>query len=252
MIRELPINSKIEDWSLVWNEKIEVVIRKNSFIYITDSFLKPFYAGELKVKPDFSPFYKFPNVDYDKDSEEEYEELHGEDINSVNDESEEESETESENEEINKFIVNDGYLSADERAEDEEIPNLSTNLNLEIQPMQLFLRDSKELLNFSAFSIVNQQIPIEIPKAPEKVEKEPKAAKMVVNENIEQEIISIALGKNSKDEIVQAAKSLFPLISKASVYKIIKTKLFKQKNGKIKIYKMKEEKLLNTNNEIKV
>lgn len=239
------VNSFLPDstksWDEIWSIKFKFSARKTSFIYFTDSFLKPYYLGEIRIRENASSLQKFSNIDYEKDSEEEYEEMNGEDINEINEEDEEESDSESENEEITNFIVKDGYLSADEWVEDEEIQVLSVNLNAEILPMQVFQCKSEEFLKFQAFSMGNEEFPIEIPAVEVKtLVKEQKTPKMQVDASITCEIIQMAVGKNSKEEIVNAAIAKFPLIAKASVHKIIKTNLLRQKEGKIQVYRVKE------------
>jgi len=60
-----------------------------------------------------NPFKQDPNIDYEVDSEEEFEEMHGEDINSENTKEIEDEDMEDE-EETAGWIVPDGYLSAEE------------------------------------------------------------------------------------------------------------------------------------------
>ena len=110
--------------------------------------------------------------------------------------------------------------------------------------MQIFNFEAKELQAFSCFSIIDEKIPITIPELPGIIIKDPKPPKMVIDDNITCEIINIALGKNSKDEIVSAVITKYPLIAKASIYKIIKSNLVKKKEGKINTYRKKEENLV--------
>ena len=235
-----PVKESVGNWEQIWSVKVNLEPRNNSFIYFTDSFLKPYYLGELRFKKYSNSLQKFANIDYEKDSEEEYEEMNGEDIESINEEDEEESESETEKEEIARFIVNDGYLSADEKPEGEEVPVLSVNFNLELQPMQIFQNNAEELKKLCGISILNEFFPIEIPIIPEKIHKEPKPPKMLVDEHVTSEVIQIALGKISKEEILSAVIAKYPLIPKASVYKIIKNNLLRRKEGKIQVYRIKE------------
>jgi hypothetical protein len=227
----------VYDWNEIFSTKVAVIERKKSFIYFTDSVLKPYYSVELKPKQAKGALDQYPNIDYEKDSEEEYEELNGEDINSFNDEEEEEDEeSDSEKEEINKFIVNDGYLSPDEKPEDEEIGLYPININNEILPMQIFEYGSDKLTELKAFSIIDEIFPIQITSNIVKPLKEIQKPKSVIDDEIIKEIIQIGIGKFSKKDIIKAILDKYPTISKKSVENVIKSNLQKKKEGKIKVY----------------
>lgn len=222
---------KIPGEIFVGSSPVPTICRQNVFIYFADSHLKPYFTGPVQAKVTQSMLTKFTHIDYNIDSEEEYEELNGEDLESNDSEEEEESESSSEIETFKKFIVDDGHLSEEEKLENEEIAITSVWMNNEIKPMSLLLPDDSLLLSLKAITITSEELPIILPEKPVKVFKEPKPAKTPIDEIISKEIIQIALGKFSKDEILSAVIQKFPNISKAAVKNLVKVKLTKQKTG---------------------
>ena len=216
---------------VVGSSLVPGICRQNVFVYFADSHLKPYFTGPVQPKITQSMTTKFTHIDYNIDSEEEYEELNGEDLESNDSVEEEESESSSEIETFKKFIVDDGHLSEEEKLENEEIAITSVWMNNEIRPMSLHLPEDPLLLSLKATSLTSEELPIPLPEKPIKVLKEPKPAKTPIDDTISKEIIQVALGKFSKDEILSAAIQKFPNISKAAVKNLVKLKLTKQKTG---------------------
>ena len=237
------------------NTKIPPSIsRQNIFIFFADSHLKPYYSGKIEpalINPGVkSMFTKFDTIDYNIDSEEEYEENNGEDIHS-GDSAEEEDEddlSQSELEKLNEFVVADGHLSAEEKEPNDEIKDTDNQenaenlvnqeiannylwMNTELKEMTILENDDLLLESCRAISISNELIPIKIPEKPIKVVKEPKPPKMVITDIIEKEILIIAQGKQNLEEIIKAVKEKYSLVSKAAVKNLIKEKMIKRKDG---------------------
>lgn len=97
-------------------DKVEISSNRRKTICIEDSFMK--YIGLFDKKSYIlnprNPLKKDETIiDYEMDSEEEWNELNGEDVEAENKKEEEEDEDEA-GEEEESFIVPDSYLSASE------------------------------------------------------------------------------------------------------------------------------------------
>jgi hypothetical protein len=241
-------SSKPAEKSLSSETKGEVssspcISRQNIFIYFSDSHLKPYFTGKAESnlqKESRSIFSKFESIDYNKDSEEEYEENNGEDLHSRDSDEEEESFSSSELENFKKFIVDDGHLSEEEKLENEEVAINSLWMNTELKEMKILENNDFLLENCRVQSITSEKIPIKVPEKICKIVKEVKPQKILVTENNQKEILEIAEGKFNKDEIIAAVVLKYPNISKAGVKNLIKEKMFKRKDGP-RVYSVKRE-----------
>ncbi|CAG9332521.1 unnamed protein product [Blepharisma stoltei] len=223
----------LNSWKAKWKKDIKHFKPKSHFIYIQDSALKPYFEGFPKiVEVKRNPYFIYQDVNYDIDSEEEYEEKFGEDIEKEDDEEESDSYTESEESDV-KFVVPDGYLSNDEIPEGEEGPEvISYKPPEEILPMKIITLASDDAALLCSLKAVNlQNIPLPIIY---KVEKTPllpqKPPKKTIDDLIE-EFKTVAQGKNSKKEIVAYFAEKYPEISKLSVSKKIQELLVRTKIG---------------------
>lgn len=207
-----PPAGSLSDWIKKWSSEIKVIPSHSTFIFIHDSILNPYFTGKASQKVvRRNPFVQYPDVNYDIDSEEEYEEMNGEDLGEEEEDTSEESLTEEEEED--KWVVPDGYFSASELEEGEEAPQpFVISLNNEPKPMRILKQE--ELKRFAGFSMKGN-LPIEciILETPVPLPKPPK--KNI--DNYVEDLIRCAEGKNSKKQIIEAFKEIHPDISKNAV-----------------------------------
>lgn len=200
-----------------------------------------------------NPFLKDENViDYDMDSEEEFEEEHGEDI--MSDKNEEDEEDVGEDDEEGSFIVPDGYLSQSEKnggdvemadPNDKFICDIEYNqikrerqINTIIKPAIMTISNISQAefqsyKIFAARSFISFPIVIKAKEFDEKSDEEEKKEKYDPNAiNLKlKELISMLHGSyESKEKIIDDFNSQNPEWTKASIERKIKEISSKEKH----------------------
>ena len=201
-----------------------------------------------------NPFKKDENIiDYDMDSEEEFEEEHGDDINSDNNKEEDEEDMSDEGEE-GSFIVPDGYLSQSEKNWGEAEANANNEeymcdmeynqikkerqINTVMKPIVMTFANSNKS-DYSSYKIFATRSYISFPiiiKAKEfdgKSEEEEKKEKYDPNAiNLKlKELISMLHGSyESKEKIIDDFNTQNPEWTKASIERKIKEISSKEKH----------------------
>jgi hypothetical protein len=181
-----------EDWREFWKTQTYLpLVAREAFIYIHDSALKPYFLGrpvKAKLRRDF--LKPLAVVDYDRDSEEEFEEQNAEDLGEEDCSSDEDSEASDES--VAEFVVPDNYLSDEECSQGER-----TELKLrttECKPLA-FLTQA-QLMELSVISISGLQFPIQV-EPPRLGSKD---------EDWVPDLLEVVEGKASKTEVLNALR----------------------------------------------
>jgi len=230
-----PKEGDLESWVVKWKGELKILpSKKESFIYIHDSALKPYYSGPNKSFHHRNPFKVFEEVNYERDSEEEYEELFGEDLGQESDLSSDEFSSE---EDEATFVVPDNYFSSDE-IEDEDVQVFKYEAP-KIQPLKIHNETSPDLLELKGFNIEGQTFPIVLIK---KV-----TLKKSIDDHLE-ELKEIGQGKQSKKEILSEFLAVHSDLSKAAVLRKVDELFVKTKGDNNKLtYCLKEKEPLEAN-----
>ena len=233
-----PSAGSLQDWIQKWSREIKVIPFRCAFIFIHDSILNPYFTGKPALNIlRRNPYHIYNDVNYDIDSEEEYEELNGEDLGEAEEEEDTEEESNSEDEEENRWVVPDGYFSESELEEGEETPEPFVVLvNKEQKPMRI-IRKEEELRRFAGFSM-KSSLPIEciILETPVPLPKPPKKN---IN-NFEEDLKKCAEGKINKKQIIETFKEIHPDIPKSAVENKIKEVFIRVKEaGKQAFYTLR-------------
>jgi hypothetical protein len=181
-----------EDWREFWKTQTYLpLVTRDAFIYIHDSALKPYFIGrgvKTRLRRDF--LKPLAVVDYDRDSEEEFEEQNAEDLGEEDCSSDEDSEASDES--GAEFVVPDNYLSDEEFSQGER-----TELKLrttECKPLA-FLTQA-QLMELSVISISSLQFPIQVER--------PRLSSK--DEDWVPDLLEVVEGKASKTEVLSALR----------------------------------------------
>lgn len=177
-----------EDWRDFWKTQAYLPeATRQPFIFIHDSALKPYFVGtrsQTRLHRDFLRLIDC--VDYERDSEDEFEEQNAEDLEEEQLSSDEESEDSDES--VAEFVVPDTYLSDAEGSQDER-PEVQL-ITSEVKPITFI--DPERLQALSAISITGGQFPIHA--------NPPKCS--IKDENWVPDLLEILEGRASKTEVL--------------------------------------------------
>ena len=190
-----------------------------------------------------NPFAKDEEqIDYDMDSEEEFEEENGEDIMSERDEDDDEM---GEDDDEEGFIVPDGYLSQSEKNDEDEYNmrqqgneiKKERQINTIMQPTVLTLtqstaRDMEQFRVFNAKPYLKFPLVISLGGFDAKSEEEDRKERMdpnAINSKLKEFVLMVHGSYESKSKIIEDFAVLHPECSKASIERKIREAASKEK-----------------------
>mmetsp|Transcript_1795 Transcript_1795/g.3889 ORF Transcript_1795/g.3889 Transcript_1795/m.3889 type:complete len:466 (+) Transcript_1795:1781-3178(+) len=217
-----------EEWRVFWRTQNYIAQgEREAFIYIHDSALKPYFTGKRHRVRLHRNFLKLMDcVDYDRDSEIEFEEQNAEDLGE--EELSEEEESEDSDESVAEFVVPDNYMSDEEENSQGERAEITLVSN-ECKPLTIL--NTEMLQALSIISITNSQFPLLVhpPHARTK------------DEDWVPDLLGLIEGKGNKNEVLTALRERHPTVSMRAVNLKIKEVAIKAAiNGSKRQYYLKE------------